>query len=61
MRLEIEDDGCGFDAAHSVPDVSRLGLASMRLRAEQLGGRLDIVSVKGKGTRITATVPKGST
>lgn len=61
VRLEIEDDGCGFDAEHSVPDVSRLGLASMRLRAEQLGGRLDIVSVKGKGTRITATVPKGST
>ena len=61
VRLEIEDDGCGFDAEHSVPDVSRLGLASMRLRAEQLGGRLDIVSVKGKGTRITATVPKGGT
>ena len=61
MRLEIEDDGCGFDAAHSVPDVGRLGLASMRLRAEQLGGSLDLTSEIGKGTRLVVKVPKVGT
>jgi signal transduction histidine kinase len=52
--LRIEDDGVGFDE-----DVVRRGrgLESMRRRAEQTGGRLDIASAPGAGTRVTYTAP----
>jgi signal transduction histidine kinase len=55
VLLEIEDDGCGFD-----PDVEypgRLGLRSMRERAEAAGGRLDVVSRPGRGTLVRAEFP----
>ena len=53
--LEIEDDGAGFDPSGSFP--GHLGLKSMRERAERLGGRLEIESGLGEGTRIRASVP----
>ena len=59
--LRIEDDGCGFDVERVHPDAGRLGLASMRLRAEQLGGSLDLTSEIGKGTSLVVKVPNGST
>jgi PAS domain S-box-containing protein len=54
--LEISDNGKGFDPnpAHS---SGGLGLISIRERQEQLGGRLDIETVPGKGTTIRVTVP----
>lgn len=55
VRLTVEDDGRGFDEAGISPD--RHGLAGMRERAELLGGGLEVDSVPGGGTRITATVP----
>ncbi|HET7478766.1 MAG TPA: GAF domain-containing sensor histidine kinase [Rubrobacteraceae bacterium] len=55
VRLTVEDDGRGFDAAGISPD--RHGLAGMRERAELLGGALEIRSAPGSGTRVTATVP----
>ena len=53
--LEIDDDGAGFDPSGSFP--GHLGLKSMRERAERLGGRLEIESRLGEGTRIRARVP----
>jgi PAS domain S-box-containing protein len=53
--LEIDDDGAGFDPSGSFP--GHLGLKSMRERAERLGGRLEIESGLGEGTRIRASVP----
>lgn len=58
---EIQDDGCGFTP--KAPDEARSqgrggnGLPNMRERAEQLGGRLDIISSPGAGTRLTLQVP----
>ena len=53
VRLSVEDDGRGFDAAEVPAD--RHGLVGMRERAEMLGGTLE---VRGDaGTRIEATVP----
>ncbi|MCI0478094.1 MAG: GAF domain-containing sensor histidine kinase, partial [Anaerolineales bacterium] len=43
LRLEIQDDGKGFDL-DSVGQTAGLGLASMRERARQLGGALSINS-----------------
>lgn len=58
---EIEDNGRGMSAAgghgDSFESGSGYGLGSMRRRAEELGGHLDIVSVPAKGTRITFEVP----
>jgi len=55
ITLEIGDDGAGFDPSGSFP--GHLGLKSMRERAERLGGRLEVESGTGEGTRIRARVP----
>ncbi|MFL6031348.1 MAG: GAF domain-containing sensor histidine kinase [Rubrobacteraceae bacterium] len=55
VRLAVEDDGRGFDAA-GVPE-DRHGIVGMRERAEVLGGTLEVRSGPGAGTRIEVTVP----
>jgi len=54
VKICIEEDGRGFDAARPAPG---LGLASMRARAERIGARLRIVSQEGRGTAIHLTIP----
>jgi signal transduction histidine kinase len=56
LRLEVADDGRGFDAAASLP-AGHHGLGNMRRRAEALGGALLVESEKGRGTRIIVTLP----
>jgi signal transduction histidine kinase len=53
--LEISDDGDGFDP--KLPRRAGLGLASMESRARELGGRLEVQSAPGQGTRLTVHVP----
>ena len=53
LQLEVADNGSGFDTAGDFP--GHLGLRSMAERAEKSGGRLEITSQPGAGTRITAT------
>ncbi len=55
-RLEIVDDGRGFDPEH--PTRSR-GLLGMRERVELLGGHLEVQSRPGHGTRIVVELPPG--
>ena len=55
IRLVVEDDGRGFDVSNMPED--RHGLVGMNERAKMLGGRLEIWSNPGAGTRIEATVP----
>ncbi|MBA3424229.1 MAG: GAF domain-containing sensor histidine kinase [Rubrobacter sp.] len=55
VRLSIEDDGLGFDAAD--PSGGRHGLMGMRERMEILGGSLHVRSSPGAGTIIVAAVP----
>jgi signal transduction histidine kinase len=54
VRIVVEDDGDGFDAA-AVPDGR--GLLGMRERLELLGGELSLRSAPGEGTRVQARVP----
>jgi PAS domain S-box-containing protein len=54
-RLSVSDDGLGFDEVE-VPS-GRVGLASMRARAERLGGRLTVASAPGRGTTIEVSLP----
>jgi len=53
LRLQVSDDGRGF-----VPSSLRggFGLKSMRDRARQCGGKLDLVSDPRKGTRIAVVI-----
>jgi signal transduction histidine kinase len=53
--LEIQDDGRGFDATEVYP--GHLGLVSMRERAEELLGQLQIESFPGAGSRVYVRVP----
>jgi signal transduction histidine kinase len=58
IRLIVEDDGVGFDAAtvHSHGH----GLKNMEKRARTLGGRLEVKSDSGHGTRIECHLPQRS-
>jgi len=59
-RLEIVDDGVGFDTfEHPLggDEMGGYGVLSMAERAEIVGGRLNIRSRPGAGTAVTATIP----
>jgi signal transduction histidine kinase len=59
-RLEIVDDGVGFDTFENPlgsDEMGGYGLLSMAERAEIVGGRLNIRSRPGAGTAVTATIP----
>jgi PAS domain S-box-containing protein len=54
LRLEFQDDGDGF----AVKDRhDGFGLAGMRERVEQMGGRLKITSARRKGTKVAVLLP----
>jgi two-component system NarL family sensor kinase len=56
LHLSITDDGVGLgavDARHGV------GLTSMRVRAEELGGDCTVTSPNGRGTVVAAALPIG--
>lgn len=55
VRLDIRDDGRGFDASRP---SSGHGLAGMRQRLARLGGDLEIESTEGEGCAISAAVPR---
>ncbi|MEO8006803.1 MAG: GAF domain-containing protein [Betaproteobacteria bacterium] len=60
IRLIVEDNGRGFDleAVRRRPaERSSLGLISMKERAALAGGRLEIETSVGAGTRIAAVFP----
>ena len=53
-RLAVEEDGRGFDPERAFEGQ---GLASMRRRAERLGGRLTVASSE-QGTRLSLILPR---
>ena len=55
LRVEVTDNGVGFDMATS--GAGKHGLAGMQFRIERYGGSLSIVSAKQQGVRIVATLP----
>jgi signal transduction histidine kinase len=58
LRIEIEDDGRGFDvAAGPARDRAHWGLLGISERAEILGGTARIDSSPGDGTRVEIRVP----
>lgn len=58
--VSIEDDGVGFDPARALASLDGgFGLTSMRERVDQIGGRLDVHTRPGEGTRIIVTLEAG--
>jgi signal transduction histidine kinase len=59
LRIEIVDDGVGFESqkAREYLRMGRVGLASMRERVELASGTFVVHATPGKGTNITATLP----
>jgi NarL family two-component system sensor histidine kinase YdfH len=56
LRLEISDDGMGFDASATPP--GHYGLIGMRERTRLAGGTLEIESRPGAGTRLLICFPQ---
>jgi PAS domain S-box-containing protein len=59
IRLEIVDDGQGFDSGRTRDYLreGRVGLASMRERVELVNGTFTVHSTPGRGTTIFAMLP----
>ncbi len=55
IALELADDGIGFDPQAEY--TGHMGLNSMRERAAEIGGSLEIVSKAGRGTAIRLRLP----
>jgi PAS domain S-box-containing protein len=56
-RIRITDDGNGFATEGSESSPGHLGLATMRERAELMGGWLHIAATLGAGTTVEFWVP----
>jgi signal transduction histidine kinase len=56
LVLEVGDAGPGFDPGDR-PGEGHLGLAGMRERTELLGGRFELETGPGIGTRVRASLP----
>ena len=63
IRIEVEDNGTGFDSARAREFLhqGRVGLASMRERVELASGSFVVRSSAGRGTTILATLPLDAT
>ena len=61
VRLDIRDDGSGFDVAaweaSGGSGSSSYGLRFMRARLRELGGGIDVESAPGEGTALSVHVP----
>ncbi len=62
VSLEVSDDGRGFDPARRVQALAdgHIGLASSSERVESLGGRIEVDSRPGGGTRVQVVIPDGA-
>jgi signal transduction histidine kinase len=56
VRLEVKDDGLGFDVSAPGPE-GHFGLAMMRERAEVAGAKFTMRSAPGEGTVVTVAFP----
>jgi signal transduction histidine kinase len=52
LQMSISDDGVGFEPQSAHP--GHYGLVGLREQAQLIGAHLEIVSLPGEGTRLTA-------
>ena len=56
FKLAVADDGQGFDVGTMTANGHRNGLENMKRRADAVGGRLNVTSEAGRGTRVEFAV-----
>jgi two-component system, NarL family, sensor histidine kinase UhpB len=60
LVVTVEDDGRGFDPDNVIAtEGGGLGLFGMKERAGYIGGRVEVASTPGAGTRVRAEIPLG--
>ena len=57
IRLDVEDNGTGFNPEKIESDDSMIGIKVIRDRVEMLGGEIMIDSALGQGSRFSMNVP----
>jgi signal transduction histidine kinase len=62
LVFEVADDGCGMDAGRPGEALARghVGLASIAMRVEACGGRFQLTTGDGEGTRVRVALPAGN-
>jgi signal transduction histidine kinase len=56
LILDVEDNGLGFEMGDTEERLGH-GLLNMKMRAHAVGGRLEVDSEPGRGTRVVAYLP----
>ena len=57
--ITIEDDGVGFDTSQLIDEKKHIGIRNIRNRLKiMVGGKLEIESTQGVGTKVLITIPK---
>jgi two-component system sensor histidine kinase DegS len=62
VRTSVEDNGTGFDVdevMQAADQYKTIGLTTLRERVDMLGGRLNIDSGVGRGTKVSLEIPVG--
>lgn len=62
LQLSVDDDGVGFektDMGHGFGPTGGFGLFSIGEQVRGIGGRLEVVSAPGAGTRVVVAIPTG--
>jgi two-component system sensor histidine kinase DegS len=59
LKLNVEDDGIGFDVQEALARRDSFGLAGMRERVTLLGGRFEVTSNRAskQGTTVRIDLP----
>ncbi|HET8672570.1 MAG TPA: GAF domain-containing protein [Thermoleophilaceae bacterium] len=62
IAFEVADDGCGMTPSRPEHALDRgyVGLASIAMRVESLGGSFELASSPGAGTRVRTVIPVGT-
>ena len=62
ITLSVVDDGAGFDTAilNRCVAAGHIGLASLVVRIDAMGGSMELTSTIGGGTRAAVTIPAGA-
>jgi two-component system nitrate/nitrite sensor histidine kinase NarX len=57
-RVEVRDDGCGFETGGTGPDETHVGMRIMRERAQHIGATVEVESVPGSSTCVVLKLPR---
>lgn len=57
VRITVLDKGVGFDPQKKIQEQQKFGLFSIQERAESFGGRFEVISRPGRGTRAVLLLP----